>query len=107
MLARNDTTGMGRKLSLIGKQFFIKEVVPTNALTKEIHIRPAVKVIGNTEYYVECFFNDSANMNLSDKVKQLVENDLKSQTEPLLSLQPKVTSHNPAGAGSDKEAEVK
>jgi len=90
----------------IFRSISIKEVVPTNASIKEIHIRPTVKVIGNTEYYVECFFNDSANMNLSDKVKQLIGNDLKSQTEPLLSLQPKVTSHNPAGAGLDKEAEV-
>lgn len=75
-------------------------------MTREIHIRPAVKVIGNTEYYVECFFNDEANANLTDKVKQLLENDLKSQTEPLLSSQVKVISHNPAGAGLGKEVEV-
>ena len=83
-----------------------QEVVPVNAMTKEIHIRPTVKVIGNTEYYVECFFNDNAAMNLTGKVKRLIGNDLKSQTEPLLSLQSKVTSHNPAGVGSDKEVEV-
>ena len=78
------------------------------ALTKEIHTRPIVKVIGNTEYYVESFFNEEANVNLTDKIKQLIQNDLKSQTEPLLSLQPKVTSHNPAGARLDKEGtEVK
>jgi len=78
------------------------------ALTKEIHTRPIVKVIGNTEYYVESFFNEEANVNLTGKIKQLIQNDLKSQTEPLLSLQPKVTSHNPAGAGLDKEGtEVK
>ena len=84
----------------------IWEVVIIAALTMEIGIRPIVKVIGNTEYYVESFFNEEANVNLTDKNKQLIQNDLKSQTEPLLSLQPKVTSHNPAGTGLDKEAEV-
>ena len=42
------------------------------ALTKEIHTRPIVKVIGNTEYYVESFFNEEANVNLTDKIKQLI-----------------------------------
>jgi hypothetical protein len=61
------------------------------ALTKEIHTRPIVKVIGNTEYYVESFFNEEANVNLTGKIKQLIQNDLKSQTDTLLPLQPKVT----------------
>ena len=76
-------------------------------MTKNISIRPIVKVIGNREYYVESFFNEEAEMDLTDKVKQLIEHDMKSQTTTLLSLKTKLTSHNPSPMGYHKESEEK
>jgi len=82
-------------------------VFHTNTLTKNISIRPIVKVIGNREYYVESFFNEEAEMDLTDKVKQLIENDVKRETTTLLFKDSKVTSHNPSPMGYHKESEEK
>ena len=79
----------------------------TKALTEKIVIAPVVKVIGNKQYVVESFFNENANLDLTDKVKKLIENDVKRRTNTLLSAETELTSHNPSCEGSDREAEEK
>lgn len=66
-------------------------------MTKKIYIRPIVKVIGKKEYYVDSFFEEDADMNVTDKIKKLLNLEIKSQTEPLLPCDSKVTLHNPMG----------
>ena len=79
----------------------------TRALTEKITIAPIVKVIGNKQYVVESFFKNNSNMDLTDKVKKLIENDVKRRTDTLLSAETELTSHNPSREGSDREAEEK
>ena len=55
----------------------------TKTLTEKIVIAPVVKVIGNKQYVVESFFNENANLDLTDKVKKLIENDVKRRTNTL------------------------
>ncbi|MGI6004213.1 MAG: transposon-encoded TnpW family protein [Christensenellales bacterium] len=75
----------------------MREAVDINAdtLTKHIEARPVVKVIGNTEYIVEIFFNEEADCNLSGKIKRLMDNDIKSLNRTLLPAESELTSHNP------------
>ena len=78
----------------------------TKALTEKISIAPIVKVIGNKQYVVESFFKNNSNMDLTDKVKKLIENDVKRRTNTLLSAETELTSHNPTESSGYKEAEV-
>ena len=66
-------------------------------MTKKITVKPIVKVIGSREYLVESIFMEDAKMNLTGKILKLMDHDLKSRTDPLLSEDSKVTSHNPSG----------
>ncbi len=70
-------------------------LISTDTLTKRIEAKPIVKVIGNTEYIVESFFNEEADCNLTGKIKRLIDNDLKSLDMTLLPNEPELTSHNP------------
>lgn len=75
----------------------MRGVIGINAdtLTKHIEVRPIVKVIGNTKYIVESFFNEEADCNLSGKIKRLMDNDIKSLNKTLLPTESELTSHNP------------
>ena len=79
----------------------------TKTLTEKIIIAPVVKVIGNKQYVVESFFNENANLDLTDKVKKLIENDVKRRTNTLLSAETELTSHNPTESSGYKEVEEK
>ena len=79
----------------------------TKTLTEKITIAPVVKVIGNKQYVVESFFNENANLDLTDKVKKLIENDVKRRTNTLLSAETELTSHNPTESRIYREAEEK
>ena len=65
------------------------------ALTQTIDTRPVVKVIGNKTYIVESFFNEEADCNLTDKIKNLFTRDMESLTKTLLPGGSELTSHNP------------
>ncbi len=84
-----------------------KEEQITNTLTKKIEVQPVVKVIGKTEYFVESVFSQDAGMNLSDKIRRLIDSDIESETKTLLPGETKLTSHDPTYLGSDRESEVK
>lgn len=84
-----------------------KEEQITNTLTKKIDVQPVVKVIGKTEYFVESVFSQDAGMNLSDKIRRLIDADIESETKTLLPCETKLTSHDPTYTGSDRELEVK
>ena len=72
-------------------------------MTQKICIRPIVKVIGNTEYYVESVFNEDAKLNLTDKIKKLMDMDIESRTDPLLHGESKLTSHTPTEVRLQRE----
>ena len=72
-------------------------------MTQKIYTRPIVKVIGNTEYYVESVFDEDAKLNLTDKIKKLMDMDIESRTGPLLHGESKLTSHNPTEVRLQRE----
>lgn len=65
------------------------------ALTKKLSSQPIVKVIGNTQYLVESFFDEEAKRNLTDKIIHLMKNDVCSLHKTLQYEQSELTSHNP------------
>lgn len=72
-------------------------------MTQKIYTGPIVKVIGNTEYYVESVFNEDAKLNLTDKIKKLMDMDIESRTDPLFHGESKLTSHNPTEVRLQRE----
>ena len=46
-------------------------------------------------------------LDLTDKVKKLIENDVKRRTNTLLSAETELTSHNPTESSVYREAEEK
>lgn len=69
--------------------------IGSDTLTKRIEAKPIVKVIGNTEFIVESFFNEEVDCNLTGKIKRLIDNDIKSLDKTLLPAESELTSHNP------------
>lgn len=69
--------------------------ISPRALTNTIHIGPVVKVIGNTTYIAESFFDSDANCTLTDKIKTLIDRDVELRTKTLLPGRSELTSQHP------------
>ena len=71
---------------------------------RKIDTRPIVKGIENTEYYVKSVFQEDARINLTDKIKKLINLDVERRTDPLLHSERKLTSHYPTEVGLQSES---